>query len=99
LLRGISDYTVYRKDRNNKIGGGVCIFAKSSHSISPMNIDSYFDDLEVVAINLSIGNDVFTIVNIYRPPSLLSCLKSLMHNKHHNKFIIVAGQPSKHKLD
>jgi len=62
--RGISDYTAYRKDRNNKIGGDVCIFAKSSHSISPINIDSCYEDLEVVAINLSIGNDVFTIVNI-----------------------------------
>ena len=67
-MRGISDYTVYRKDRISKIGGGVCIFTKSRFNISPINFDICFDDLEIVAINLTISNDVFTIVNIYRPP-------------------------------
>jgi len=51
----------------------------------------------IVAINLIISNNVFTIFNIYRPPgndkvymlNLLNCLKTLMHNNQKNKFIIV----------
>jgi len=29
LLNGLSDYVLFRRDRSSRVGGGVCIFAKS----------------------------------------------------------------------
>ena len=56
-----------RKDRSNKIGGGVALYIKNSHSIKPRpDLDS--KDLEAVWCEIRIQNKKALVCAIYREP-------------------------------
>ena len=77
LLNGLSDYYVlFRNDRSSRIGGCVCIFAKSDLYVIPVSIGSKI--LEVIAVRLHINGDFYVVVDIYRPPSCDDLRKNYM---------------------
>ena len=75
------EYTIYRKDRGSR-GGGVLIAVNKSISSTLISSPS---DLELVAINLDVGNSSITVCTVYVPPTasavyhtnLLSYLRNL----------------------
>lgn len=61
-------YIIYRKDRPNKIGGGVLIAVNSSFSSESVIIEGV-DDLELIAISINLGAFSLYITCSYIPPS------------------------------
>ena len=68
-------YKFFRKDRPTR-GGGDCILIKNSATIvvSQVVVPSGFDDLDIVAIDLTDCNNTLPIrlIAVYRPPSMTS---------------------------
>ena len=65
----IEGYDLFRKDRINKRGGGVCIFVKSSLTVKNReDLISEFD-IEAVIIELKCKTTNLLISCIYRPPN------------------------------
>lgn len=67
-LVNLPNYTLYRRDRLDRVGGGVCIYvmndiaASYNVSIDPFTIASQ----EIIIMDVS---DALTLVCLYRPPS------------------------------
>ena len=58
----------YRKDRNDRPGGGVAIYIKSgisSHKLTNL----IYGDLEGLCVEINIRNHKFLLCGIYRPPN------------------------------
>ena len=58
----------YRKDRNDRPGGGVAIYTKSgisSHKLTNL----IYGDLEGPCVKINIRNHTFLLCGIYRPPN------------------------------
>ena len=63
-------YSVYRHDRTNGAGGGVCILTKNSTiSASAVKISDIFSDIEITAVDVLNAKVAVRVINIYRPPS------------------------------
>ena len=65
----IEGYRVYRKDRSNSIGGGVCLYVKNEHNFTVCH-DLMFDDVEALWGELNVDSQKLLISVIYRPPSM-----------------------------
>ena len=66
---GIPDYNIYRKDRVEALGGGVCIYIKN-HLTVKVRKDLMFDEIEAVWLELNEGDKICCLIScIYRPPS------------------------------
>ena len=63
-------YSVFRKDRSNRGGGGVCLLVASSLCAYPVVVNSSYCDLEIVAVNVVVCGIKYTFVVVYRPPGL-----------------------------
>ena len=61
----ISGFTIYRVDRNNRMRGGVCIYVRNEHSVSP--VTSFSNSVVEILI---LKNDILNglMIGIYRPP-------------------------------
>ena len=60
------DFNIFRKDR--KTGGdGVCIPTNKSLSTFSVPIQSKFDHLDVVCIEIVFNHTSYILVNVYRP--------------------------------
>jgi hypothetical protein len=60
-------YNIYRKDRLNRVGGGVLIAVKSCYFSCELDMTS---DLEIVLIVIEIThNRKFLLTNCYNPPN------------------------------
>ena len=76
----ITGYTLYRKDRHIRKGGGVCIFVKDnikSFKLCLPNVENC--GLEVLAILCTVGGNQFLILACYYPPKPVysfECFKS-----------------------
>ena len=66
----IPGYRLFRRDRKEKVGGGVCIFVHCSWTARELPISH--ENLEMLWIELSLRKQKFTIGCFYRPPKLLS---------------------------
>ena len=61
-------YQVYRKDRSNSIGGGVCLYVKNEYAFTVCH-DLMFNDVEALWGVLNLDSKRLLISAIYRPPS------------------------------
>ena len=64
----IEGYQVYRKDRSNSIGGGICLYVKNECAFTVCH-DLMFDDVEALWGVLNLDSKRLLISVIYRPPS------------------------------
>jgi len=70
VLVGDCDYTVFRKDRTDAVGGGVCILLNNKTVVgTQVNIPSIFSHLELVAADISTSLTKVRLFIGYRPPS------------------------------
>lgn len=64
------EYSVYRKDRFDKLGGGVCILVNNNaFSSSAVNLLDKHAHLELVAINICNLPFKCRLITVYRPPT------------------------------
>jgi hypothetical protein len=66
-----SNYSVFRKDRiTDTHGGGVCLLLDNSTvKTVPVEIDSLFNDLDIVCVDIVSTNIPVRLIAGYRPPS------------------------------
>ena len=65
----IPDYSIYRKDRVDALGGGVCIYIKN-HLTVKIRKDLMFDEIEAIWLELNKGDKRCCLIScIYRSPS------------------------------
>lgn len=62
-------YKVYRKDRDSRIGGGVCALVSCDLPSVSVCIPRDYDKVEVVAFDLLLNSVKFRIIVGYRPPT------------------------------
>ena len=75
----IPGYTIYRLDREKKLGGGVCAFVKEGYKIDRLNELSSISEsgLHQMWLKIQIGNrKSFIVCTVYRPPdTTLNCFE------------------------
>jgi hypothetical protein len=87
LTESISDsmivsnsFSIFRKDRtNNRKGGGVCIITRNNSRVlfNRVNLPSRFHNLELVVIDILLGNNNgVRLAVVYYPPDQLSNLST-----------------------
>ena len=102
-------YNIYRRDRSVSVGGGVCVFVIKSLSVSPVKVESKFDELELFCFDLVDAKrcSPTRVYVVYRPPSynehatvymqlLIDCFKTYYKNSYVN---IIAGDLNLPKID
>jgi len=52
LLDPDFEYYLFRKDRGHKRGGGVCVFVSRALNVVQIDIDSLFDNIELLSFDL-----------------------------------------------
>ena len=65
----ISGYKLYRRDRNI-FGGGLIFYINEIIPCKVLNINDLGDDIEVIAVEVSIKSRKWLIIGLYKPPSL-----------------------------
>ena len=65
----IPGYSLYRKDRNNKKGGGVAVLVSDHLSSRPRYDLSLGDECESLIIEVKLGTTQALISSVYRPPN------------------------------
>jgi len=62
-------YTVYRKDRKNRVGGGVCVLLHESLSCCEVKLDVKYDNIEILALDIIQNNKIgCRFISVYRAP-------------------------------
>jgi len=59
---------VLRKDRGHNRGGGVCAFLSRAINVVQIDIDSLFDNIELLSFDLISGRSRLRFCVVYRPP-------------------------------
>ena len=87
----------YRKDRNDRPGGGVAIYTKSgisSHKLTNL----IYGDLEGPCVKINIRNHTFLLCGIYRPPNAgielwdsIECTFENLNNSSTKNIVILGG--------
>ena len=71
ILDPRSKYTIYRRDRESKVGGGVCIFVSNViHSSGIVTDILLFPGSELVGCSLHVGNSCLTLLCFYCAPNV-----------------------------
>ena len=65
----VEGYNIIRKDRTNKIGGGVCVYVKSSLTIIDRNDTISQYDIETILLEFKCKENNFLVCCVYRPPN------------------------------
>ena len=68
LLDPDSEHYVLRKDRGHNRGGGVCAFVSRAFNVVQIDIDSLFDNIELLSFDLISGRSRLRFFVVYRPP-------------------------------
>jgi len=66
----VGDYSLFRRDRKKRKGGGVCIYVRESYQ-SRLFFSS--DNFEVIWVKLQLHNDCFFIASCYHLPKPRYC--------------------------
>ena len=74
LLDPDSEYYVLRKDRGHNRGGGVCAFVSRAFNVVQIDIDSLFDNIELLSFDLISGR---------------SRLRFLLSTDHHTTAVMI----------
>ena len=70
LLTDCHNYTVHRKDRLDRRGGGVCILVNNDiFQSSLVQIPIKYNCIEIVAVDIMMNGFTCRFVNVYRSPS------------------------------
>ena len=96
LLDPDSEYHVLRKDRGHNRGGGVCAFVSRALNVVQIDIDSLFENVELLSFDLISERSTLRFFVVYRPPHhhsddmklLTDCLYRYSSKSHAN---IVTG--------
>ncbi|XP_063915606.1 uncharacterized protein LOC135131690 [Zophobas morio] len=93
----VPNFTLFRSDRINRLGGGVCIYVSdqilSEFSVTPINVNTF--GIDSLFLKVSNKNVTFVLGCVYRPPrpvlladdnNLFSSLSQLAFT--HNKFFV-----------
>jgi Reverse transcriptase (RNA-dependent DNA polymerase)/Endonuclease-reverse transcriptase len=101
LSNGILDprgnYTIYRRDRVSRAGGGVCIFISNDLPSYQIGINlTVFSDVELVGCELIIGDVSINVFCFYSAPNAdrirftrsLECFKSVLEHDSLKTFLI-----------
>jgi hypothetical protein len=67
LLDPRSNYTVYRHDRQNNTGGGVCVLIKNSLHSEQLDISSLPASVELLCFDLFCNPHKHRVFAVYRP--------------------------------
>ena len=65
----LPDYRKFRRDRNGKAGGGVCIYDYVHHSLSVCLLPIEHPNLEMLWLSVKLGKSLHKIGYPYRPPN------------------------------
>ncbi|XP_063913244.1 uncharacterized protein LOC135129908 [Zophobas morio] len=91
-------YSIYRCDRVNIIGGGVCIYIKNSKFIkfSIISQPCHIGDIDLLHLNFSSSHIQFSLVCLYRPHYIPEENDNLLFDKlfqmsHNNSNLIICG--------
>lgn len=72
-IRNVDGYAIYYKDRNNRIGGGVCIYIRDNIKHRPTRIKRLNDSkIEEIWCEIEIEEEKILIGCIYRPPTYIN---------------------------
>lgn len=64
----LDDYRMFRKDRK-KGGGGVMAYVKRGINVQRLKLEENYNTVEVLVLDVDIGENSSIVVGIYRPPS------------------------------
>jgi len=83
LANNACNYTVFRKDRiTDTHGGGVCLIVNhSAVKCVSVAIDSLFNDLDIICIDIVSTNNPVRLIAGYRPPSSDTAAEALTFTK------------------
>ena len=70
LIDGNDKYNVYRKDRYNQRGGGVCLFIAKllDCTINVINLDLKYDCIEYLAVDITYHHEITRLTVAYIAP-------------------------------
>ena len=71
MILTVDEFTIYRHDRSDTRGGGVCIIAKNMASITShqISVPSKFSSIEIVCVDLCINSSCgVRFIALYIPP-------------------------------
>lgn len=86
FILNLSDYNnIVRRDRHDKVGGGVAIIIHSSLKFTEVELSPQFDAVEVLCIDVNLHSDLYRFIIAYRPPNqslevfsiFVDCISSL----------------------
>ena len=76
-------FTIFRKDRLDIQGGGVCIIVRNATvKAVRVDIDAKYNELELVCIDMISSTLPTRIIAGYRPPSSDTAAESIQYTKH-----------------
>jgi len=64
-----TEYVVFRRDRQGREGGGVCIFARKNLQITQPKFRKRLNAIEFVCIDIKLPKERIRFACVYRPPS------------------------------
>lgn len=64
-------YNFYRKDRVNRVGGGVGVYVRANLLCETIDINVNNTDIEFILLKITIGTYKLALIAIYRPPNTM----------------------------
>ena len=109
LLTDSGNYSVYRRDRLDRRGGGVCMLVDNNvFQSANVQIPCKYDSLEIIAVDLLNVHFTCRFITVYRPPSsdtdfeavqycnlLSECIEFLCRS---NLTVVITGDINVHNL-
>ena len=102
-------FRIFRQDRLSRLGGGVRVICRNNEGVVYKRVDmpSRFNRLELVAVDITIGNNNGTrIIVVYYPPDQLTdfnmcqlLISAFMYLSNTNMSICVAGDLNLPRMD
>ena len=93
LFVGGTGFSMFRRDRSQRRGGGVALLVRSGFQCSPLAVPH---GLEIVALDLVTSICTYRLVNLYRPPNssheyLKSLTNFLLSLEDPSRILVIAG--------
>ena len=76
----LSSYVMFRKDRQERRGGGVIMYIKDSIQAYEIQMEKETDCEEASWCNIATENSTLTIGRIYRSPNIRQEVENKLHN-------------------
>ena len=83
------NYTIFRKDRHGRKGGGVAILCKSNLPVTEITIPNEHKHIETVLIQIHIRTWPLYICTLYNPPKSQLLLHFLNYLTQYSKLIVL----------